>query len=110
MRLFGLITVALVAMAVIAITPVLSQNMNEPTVTKDESGMGEGIKVHGDWQVKVIDPETETENVYAFTNAYEYGLDYIHDNFSMGSSYFVTSCIIYCISSTLFLLFCILLL
>lgn len=70
MRLFGLITVALVAMAVIAITPVLSQNMNEPTVTKDESGMGEGIKVHGDWEVKVIDPETETENVYAFTNAF----------------------------------------
>ena len=70
MRLFGLITVALVAMAVIAITPVLSQNMKEPTVTKDQSGMGVGIKVHGDWEVKVTDPETETENVYAFTNAF----------------------------------------
>ena len=48
MRLFGLITVALVAMAVIAITPVLSQNMKEPTITKDQSGMGEGIKIHGE--------------------------------------------------------------
>tara|TARA_A100001037_G_scaffold192210_1_gene171961 strand:- start:2131 stop:2844 length:714 start_codon:yes stop_codon:yes gene_type:complete len=68
MRLFGLITVALVAIAVIAITPVLSQNMNEPTVTKGQSGMGEGIKVHGDWKVKVTDPETGVEKVYAFRN------------------------------------------
>ncbi|MEC7837060.1 MAG: hypothetical protein VX692_07990 [Chloroflexota bacterium] len=70
MRLFGLITVALVAMAVIAITPVLSQNMNEPTVTKGQSGMGEGIKVHGDWEVKVTDPETGVEELYAFRNAF----------------------------------------
>ena len=71
MRLFGLITVALVAMAVIAITPVLSQNMNEPTVTKGQSGMGEGIKVHGDWEVKVTDPETGVEELYAFRNAFQ---------------------------------------
>jgi hypothetical protein len=71
MRLFGLITLGLVAMAVIAITPVLSQNMKEPTVTKDQSGMGEGIKVHGDWEVKVTDPETGSEKFYAFKNALE---------------------------------------
>tara|TARA_B100000809_G_scaffold203519_1_gene204593 strand:+ start:1140 stop:1769 length:630 start_codon:yes stop_codon:yes gene_type:complete len=70
MRLFGLITVALVAMAVIAITPIISQNMKGETVTKNQSGMGEGIKVHGDWKVKVTDPETGQEELYAFRNAF----------------------------------------
>ena len=70
MRLFGLITLSLIAMAVIAITPVLSQNSGEVTVAKDNSGMGEAIKIHGDWKVKVIDPETGTENLYAFKNEF----------------------------------------
>ena len=68
MRLFGLITLALVAIAVIAITPVLWQNMKEPVVAKTNDGMSEGIKVHGDWEVKVTDPETGVEEVYAFRN------------------------------------------
>lgn len=68
MRLFGLITLALVAMAAIAITPVFSQNMKEPVVAKTNDGMSEGIKVHGDWEVKVTDPKTGTEQLYAFRN------------------------------------------
>lgn len=70
MRLFGLVTLALVAMAVIAITPVLSQNMKEPVVAKTNDGMGEGINVHGDWEVKVTDPETGVEELYAFSNRF----------------------------------------
>ena len=68
MRLFGLITVALVAMAVIAITPVLSENSGETTVAKDNSGMGEAIKIYGDWEVKVTDPKTGMEKIYVFRN------------------------------------------
>ena len=70
MRLFGLITLAFVAMALIAITPVLWQNMKEPVVAKTNDGMSEGIKVHGDWEVKVTDPETGAEELYAFRNEF----------------------------------------
>ena len=68
MRLFGLITLSLIAMSVIAITLVLWQNMKEPVVAKTNDGMSEGIKIHGDWEVKVTDPETGVEELYAFRN------------------------------------------
>jgi len=70
MRLFGLITLSLIAMAVIAITSLLWQNMKEPVVAKTNDGMGEGINVHGDWEVKVSDPNTGAEEVYAFSNEF----------------------------------------
>jgi len=71
MRLFGLITLSLIAMSVIAITLVLSQNSGEATVAKDNSNMGEAIKIHGDWEVKITDPETGVEELYAFRNAFQ---------------------------------------
>jgi hypothetical protein len=70
MRLFGLITLSFIAMSVIAITLVLWQNMKEPVVAKTNDGMSEGIKIHGDWEVKVTDPETGVEELYAFRNLF----------------------------------------
>ncbi len=43
-------------------------NSSEPTVVKESGGTSEGIKVHGDWEVKVTDPNSGQENLYAFSN------------------------------------------
>jgi hypothetical protein len=43
-------------------------NSSEPTVVKESGGTSEGIKVHGNWEVKVTDPNSGQENLYAFSN------------------------------------------
>ena len=44
-------------------------NSSEPTVVKDSGGTSEGIKVHGDWEVRVTDQNSGEEKLYAFSNA-----------------------------------------
>ena len=44
-------------------------NSSEPTVVKDSGGTSEGIKVHGDWEVRVTDQNSGEEKFYAFSNA-----------------------------------------
>ena len=43
-------------------------NSSEPTVVKESSGTPEGIKVHGNWEVKVTDPDGGDGKLYAFSN------------------------------------------
>ena len=43
-------------------------NSSEPTVVKESGGTSEGIKVHGNWEVKVTDPDGGDEKLYAFSN------------------------------------------
>jgi len=43
-------------------------NSSEPIVVKDSGGTSEGIKVHGDWEVRVTDPTSGEEKLYAFSN------------------------------------------
>ena len=43
-------------------------NSSEPTVVKESGGTSEGIKVHGNWEVKVTDPDGGDGKLYAFSN------------------------------------------
>ncbi|MBR49596.1 MAG: hypothetical protein CL734_05180, partial [Chloroflexi bacterium] len=41
---------------------------NDSDVTQAQNMDGEGIELHGDWEVKIIDPDGSSE-VFAFKNA-----------------------------------------
>ena len=49
---------------------------NDSDMTQSQNMGNEGINVHGDWEVKIIDPDGSSE-VFAFKNALTYGAPYV---------------------------------